>query len=600
MNKKDFELNYSQIPRQPGVYQFKDKEGKILYVGKARNLLNRVSSYFTGGRTQANKTRVMLRNADTLEYIIADSEHDALLLENTLIKEHQPRYNVMLKDGKTYTYICVKNERFPRVFFTRRIIKDGSTYYGPYTSKYRAKIVLEMIKNLFPLRTCNLKLSEENINKGKFKVCLEYHIGNCMGPCEKLESEEAYNEKIRQVKNMLRGNFGEVVKHLKARLNESVDQLDFEGAQKLKEKIDAFEAYQGKSTVVSSSIRDADVFSIQSEGKKAYVNYLKIVDGAVINTHTVELKKNLNEDPKDLLSFAITNLREKNNSIAPEVIVPFDLKIAEEEVQITVPQRGDKRSLLDMSRKNLKYFVLQKKKDKEEKRAKSDSGKRLVETLKNDLRLESAPVHMECFDNSNLQGTDPVAACVVFRNGKPSKKEYRKFHIKTVTGPDDFASMEEVVYRRYKRLVKGGESLPQLVLIDGGKGQLNASVKSIKKLGLEGKIAVIGIAKRLEEIFLPGDPVPVFLDKRSESLRVLQHMRNEAHRFAINFHRDKRSSRLQISSLQEIPGVGKKTSEKLLKHFGSLKKMSEAPLIEIESVVGPVLAGKIYSFYHPE
>nr|MBS0037812.1 excinuclease ABC subunit C [Saprospiraceae bacterium] len=598
MIKSDFEHHYSEISRQPGVYQFKDEDGEILYVGKARNLYKRVSTYFSSGQSLSHKTRVMVRQASRLDYIIVDSEHDALLLESTLIKEHQPKYNVMLKDGKTYTYICVKKERFPRVFFTRRVLKDGSTYFGPYTSKYRAKIVLEMIRNLFPLRTCNLNLSRENIEKGKFKVCLEYHIGNCLGPCEDLESEEDYNEKIRQVKNMLRGNFSEVIRHLKKQIEENVKVLNFEQAQKLKEKLDAFESYQSKSTVVSNTIRDVDVFSIQSEEKRAYVNYLKIVDGAVINTHTVELEKNLTENKRDLLSFAISSLRERYQSIAPEVIVPFDMQLPEKEIQVTIPQRGDKKSLLMMSQKNLKYFVFQKKKDREERRQKSGSGMRVVETLKKDLGLEELPVHMECFDNSNLQGSNPVASCVVFRNGRPSKKDYRKFHIKTVTGPDDYASMEEVVYRRYYRLLKEEKGLPQLVVIDGGKGQLNSAVNSIRKLGLEGQIKVVGIAKRLEEIFFPGDPIPIYLDKRSESLKVLQQMRNEAHRFAINFHRDSRSSRLQISSLQDIQGVGKKTSDKLLKHFGSLKKLSKAPLMEIEHLVGPVLGKRIYDFFN--
>lgn len=538
----------------------------------------------------------MVKNARDVDFIIADSEHDALLLENTLVKEHQPRYNVMLKDGKSYTYICVKNERFPRVFFTRKVVKDGSTYFGPYTSKYRAKIVLEMIKNLFPLRTCNFNLSEENIKKGKFKICLEYHIGNCLGPCEGLESEEDYMQKIAQVKNMLRGNFGDVLKHLKDQMQKNVENLDFEKAQELKEKVDAFEAYQSKSTVVSATIKDVDVFSFDSNEKWGYVNYLKIVDGAVINTHTVELKKNLTENKRDLLAYAILNLREKFNSIAPEVIVPFELYIPGEELTVTVPLRGDKKRLMEMSQKNLKYYILQKQKIREEKKDRESSGLRKVNQLKADLKLSELPVHMECFDNSNLQGSHPVASCVVFINGRPSKKDYRKYHIKTVEGPDDFASMEEVVYRRYSRLLREKSGLPQLVVIDGGKGQLNAAMKSIKKLGLQHTIFVIGIAKRLEEIFVAGDPVPIFLDKRSESLQVIQQIRNEAHRFAIGFHRDSRSSRLNVSALRKIPGVGPITTERLLKHFGSLKKMSTAPKIEIVEVIGPFLGEKIYQF----
>lgn len=596
MTKNDFLKISSQIPTRPGIYQFKDAEGRILYVGKARNLYNRVSTYFNSGKNMPNKTRVMVKNARDVDFIIADSEHDALLLENTLVKEHQPRYNVMLKDGKSYTYICVKNERFPRVFFTRKVVKDGSTYFGPYTSKYRAKIVLEMIKNLFPLRTCNFNLSEENIKKGKFKICLEYHIGNCLGPCEGLESEEDYMQKIAQVKNMLRGNFGDVLKHLKDQMQKNVENLDFEKAQELKEKVDAFEAYQSKSTVVSATIKDVDVFSFDSNEKWGYVNYLKIVDGAVINTHTVELKKNLTENKRDLLAYAILNLREKFNSIAPEVIVPFELYIPGEELTVTVPLRGDKKRLMEMSQKNLKYYILQKQKIREEKKDRESSGLRKVNQLKADLKLSELPVHMECFDNSNLQGSHPVASCVVFINGRPSKKDYRKYHIKTVEGPDDFASMEEVVYRRYSRLLREKSGLPQLVVIDGGKGQLNAAMKSIKKLGLQHTIFVIGIAKRLEEIFVAGDPVPIFLDKRSESLQVIQQIRNEAHRFAIGFHRDSRSSRLNVSALRKIPGVGPITTERLLKHFGSLKKMSTAPKIEIVEVIGPFLGEKIYQF----
>jgi len=593
MTKKDFDKISSRIPTRPGIYQFKDESGEILYVGKARNLYNRLSSYFSGGRSQTNKTRVMVRKATQIDYIIVDSEHDALLLESTLIKEHQPRYNVMLKDGKTYTYICVKKERFPRVFFTRKIIKDGSVYFGPYTSKYRAKIVLELIKNLFPLRTCSYHLSQENIDKGKFKVCLEYHIGNCLGPCENLESEKSYTEKISQVKNMLRGNFGEVVKHLRESLNHAVEELKFEEAQDLKEKLHAFQEYQSKSTVVSTTIRDADVFSYDEDDQFAWVNYLKVVDGAVINSYAAELKKNLTEDRSEILTYAVMNIRERFNSLAPEVIVPFDIALPEKEMKVIVPQRGDKKALLDMGDKNLRYFIRQREKVRVDKKERETSGERIVKTLQKDLRMKEAPVHMECFDNSNLQGSDPVASCVIFKNAKPSKKDYRKFNIKTVVGPDDFASMEEVVYRRYSRLIKEEESLPQLIVIDGGKGQLNSAMKSIRKLDLQDKITVIGIAKRLEEIFIAGDPIPVYLDKRSESLKVIQQIRNEAHRFAITFHRDKRSRRLQVSSLHKIPGVGPKTTDKLLKHFGSLKKMSESPMEEIQSIVGPAMASKI-------
>ncbi|MCB0643360.1 MAG: excinuclease ABC subunit C, partial [Phaeodactylibacter sp.] len=501
MTTEDYRTLLPTLPQQPVVYKFIDTEGIILYVGKAKNLKNRISSYFGSKKHQMHKTRTMVKNADQLEFVIVETEADALLLENTLIKKFQPRYNVMLKDGKSYNYICVKNERFPRIFITRKVIRDGSTYFGPYTSKSRLKVILELIRSLFPLRTCSFHLSPGNIEKGKFKVCLEYHIKNCQGPCEGLEDEASYNERVEQVKNMLKGNFGPVKRHFTDKMQEYAQNLEFEKAQQLKEKLGAFEDYQGKSTVVSTTIRDVDVFSIDTDDKLAYVHYIKVVNGAIINTYTQELIKNLDEELEDLLSYSIPELRDRFNSIAPEVIVPFEVPLTDPDITLTVPKIGDKKKLLELSEKNIKYFVLQKKKEALGQIRKQTSAERILRTLQEDLQMEELPMHIECFDNSNIQGSHPVASCVVFKNAKPSKRDYRHFNIKTVEGPNDFASMEEVVYRRYKRLKEEEESLPQLVIIDGGKGQLSSAMVSIRRLGLEEQITVIGIAKKLEEIF---------------------------------------------------------------------------------------------------
>lgn len=598
MTTNDYKNIADTLPKQPGVYKFIDEGDVILYVGKAKNLKKRLASYFGKRKDRAHKTRVLVKNARRIEYTILESEADALLLENTLIKKYQPRYNVMLKDGKSYNYICIKKERFPRVFITRKVIKDGSTYFGPYTSKMRLKIILDLIKQLFPLRTCSFNLSKNNIRQGKFKVCLEYHIKNCQGPCENLEDEKSYNEKIRQVKNILKGHFSAVVKHFKEEMRRRAENLEFEKAQLIKEKLTAFEDYQGKSTVVSTTIRDADVFSIAANEKEAFVNYLKIVNGAIIHAHTQELVKNLDdEEEADLLAYTIMALRERFNSIAPELIVPYELELPEEGLQITVPKIGDKRKLLDLSEKNVKYYLLQKQKQEASRARKQTSAERILRTLQKDLQMEDLPMHLECFDNSNIQGSHPVASCVVFKNAKPSKKDYRHFNIKTVQGPDDFASMEEVVHRRYRRLIQEGESLPQLVIIDGGKGQLNAAMKSIKILGLQDKITVVGIAKKLEEIFFPDDPVPLYIDKKSESLKLIQQARNEAHRFAITFHRDQRSRNFTSTELTNIPGIGDKTAQKLLSHFGSVKKIKEAPPGELVKVAGVAIAEKVRAYF---
>ena len=600
MTTEDYRQLLPTLPTQPGVYKFLDEQGVILYVGKAKNLKNRISSYFGSKKHQMHKTRVMVKNADRLEFIIVETEADALLLENTLIKRYQPRYNVMLKDGKSYNYICIRNERFPRVYITRKVVKDGSTYFGPYTSKSRLKVILELIKTLFPLRTCTYNLSEENIAQGKFKVCLEYHIKNCLGPCEGLEDEASYNEKIDQVKNMLRGNFGPVKRHFTDQMQRYAEDLEFEKAHQLKDKLAAFEDYQGKSTVVSTTIRDVDVFTIASTDKMAYVNYLKVVNGAIINTYTQEIVKNLDDDEKDILEYTIPELRERFNSIAPEVLLPFRISLPEEDLQLTVPKIGDKRKLVELSEKNATYYKLQQQKEAMSAMRKQTSAERILRTLQEDLQMSEAPLHLECFDNSNIQGSHPVASCVVFKNAKPSKKDYRHFNIKTVEGPNDFASMEEVVFRRYRRLLDEGESLPQLIIIDGGKGQLSAAVKSLQELGILDRVTVIGIAKKLEEIFFPGDSIPLYINKKSESLKLIQQARNEAHRFAITFHRQKRSQNFTATELTGIPGIGAKTADKLLQHFGSVKKVRAALQTELAEVVGPGAAAKVVRYFKDE
>ena len=507
MTDLDFKNMVDTIPHLPGVYRFLDQDGIILYVGKAKDLRKRLSNYFGSKKNMAHKTKVLTKNARNIEFTIVESEHDALLMENTFIKKFQPRYNVSLKDGKSYTYICVKKERFPRVFFTRRVFKDGSIYFGPYTSKARVKIIMGIVKKMFQLRTCNLNLSQKNIEDGKFKVCLEYHIKNCQGPCVGYESEEDYNQKIEQVKNILKGKFGPVKDYIKQSMETHVENMEFEKAQDLLEKLSAFEDYQAKSTVVNANIQDLDVFTIRSDNKMAYVNYLKVVNGALINTDTLEFEKNLDEDEGEILSYAIPAIREKYNSIAKEVLVPINTLLPTEMTPV-IPQIGDKRKLLELSAKNLDYFISQKRRQEINRQNKQTPAERILTTLRSDLQMDVMPYHIECFDNSNIQGSNPVASCVVFKNGKPSKKDYRHFKIKTVIGPDDFASMREVVYRRYSRMVKEGETLPQLIIIDGGKGQLSSAVSSLKKLNIENQVTIVGIAKKLEEIFFPGDSIP--------------------------------------------------------------------------------------------
>ncbi|MDX2068005.1 MAG: excinuclease ABC subunit UvrC [Haliscomenobacter sp.] len=600
MTTEDFKKISDTVPKDPGVYRFINDEDTILYVGKAKNLKNRLSSYFGERKDRLFRTRLMVKNAVRIEFTIVETETDALLLESALIKEHQPRYNVMLKDDKSYTYICIKKEHFPRVFFTRRVIRDGSTYFGPYTSKGRVQIIWDLLRQLFPLRTCQLNLAPENIAAGKFKVCLEYHIKNCQGPCENYEDEAGYNAKIEQIKNILKGNFGAVIQHFKGLMHQYAEQMEFEKAQAIKEKLTAFEDYQAKSTVVSSSIRDVDVFSIASDEKEAYVNYLRVVNGVIIHTHMQELVVNMEEEEADLLAYAIPLIRERFNSLAPELVLPFEVPVTDKNLLVTVPKIGEKRKLLELSLKNVQYYRAQKKRDEASKTKRQTPAERILRTLKADLQMNDLPMHIECFDNSNIQGTNPVSSCVVFKNAKPSKQDYRHFKVKTVVGPNDFDTMKEVVYRRYRRLLDENQSLPQLVIIDGGKGQLGAAMESINELGLAGRMTIVGIAKRLEEIFFPGDSVPLYINKKSESLKLIQQARNEAHRFAITFHRDQRSKNFIDTELNNIPGIGEKTAQKLLTHFGSVKKVREALASELIEVLGMAKAKVVKAYFDKE
>ncbi len=595
MPKTALEIQLKTLPNEPGVYQYYDSEGKILYVGKAKNLKKRVSSYFTKTH-DSGKTRVLVKKIASIKHIVVNTETDALLLENNLIKKYRPRYNVLLKDDKSYPWICIKNERFPRVFSTRRVIKDGSEYFGPYTSMKTVSTLLDLIRGLFLLRTCTYDLSLEKISAGKYKVCLEYHLGNCKGPCEGLQTEASYQDNIASIKEILKGNFKTSLVQFKSQMKELAANMQFEEAQIIKEKIDVLENYQAKSTIVNPKISNVDVFSIMSDEGYGYINFLQISYGSIIRSHTLEIKKKLDETDKELLELAITEIRQRFNSNSKELYVPFNVDLGEE-LKITIPKLGDKKHILDLSLRNAKYYRMER--FKQVKITDPDRHvNRIMAQMKSDLRLTEEPRHIECFDNSNIQGTHPVAACVVFKNGKPSKKDYRHFNIKTVEGPDDFASMEEVVFRRYKRLLDEDQSLPQLIIIDGGKGQLSSALKSLDALNLRGKIAIIGIAKRLEELFYPDDPIPLYLDKKSETLKIIQQLRNEAHRFGIEHHRNKRSKTALNTELETIPGIGEKTIVDLLKHFKSVKRVSEATKQELEALVGVARASKIYNYYH--
>ena len=597
MKYADYELIRDTIPTDPGIYQFKAEDNTILYVGKAKNIKKRVASYFTNRKDLAYKTRTLVKMAHHLEFIIVHNESDALLLENTLIKRHLPRFNVMLKDGKNYTYLCIKNEPFPRVFFTRRVIRDGSTYFGPYTSKARTKIIMDLIRTLFPIRTCNYPLTPENIAKGKYKICLEYHIKRCNGPCEGLEDERTYLDRIQQVSNVLKGNFGEVKRHLNNLMDFHVENLEFEKAQSVKKKLAVFEDYQAKSTVVSTSVSNVDVFSLVHDDQTAFVNYLRIVNGAMIYTNTFEFTINLDAEPEDILTYAVDHIMERYSSSATEIIVPIPIEVADNTLKVIVPKIGDKKKLLDLSMKNAQFFMQQLNQEKATRAKRQTRAERVLTTLQKDLQMDQVPFHIECFDNSNIQGSNPVASCVVFKNAKPSKSDYRKFNIKSVEGPNDFASMKEVVFRRYRRMLDEETPLPELIVIDGGKGQLNAAVESLQELGILSKVTVIGIAKRLEEIFMPGDPYPLYINKKSESLILIQQIRNEAHRFAITFHRNQRSKNFIKTELTEIPGIGGKTSEKLLKHFHSVRQIKKATLAELEQVIGKRPAVRVKQYF---
>ncbi len=573
-----------QIPNSPGIYQYFDKNEVIIYVGKAKDLKKRVSSYFMKSQDNA-KTMILIRKIVSIKYLVVETEMDALLLENNLIKKYLPKYNIQLKDDKTYPWICVTKEAFPRIFATRRVIKDGSKYYGPYPNVKMMYTLLDLIKDVYPLRTCKLNLSEKAIEKGNYKICLEYHIGNCKGPCEAKQTEAEYQIYLDEIGSILKGNITSVIKELEEMMADYADNLKFEEALDIKNKITSLQNYYSKSSVVSPTIHNVDVISMAEDDKSAYVNYLKISNGAIIHGHTVEVKKKLAETPKQILPFVLIDMRERYGDESTEIITDIKLDKYFPQLKITIPQRGEKKALLELSMRNTKFFMLEK--HKQEKLVNPERHvERIMETMKKDLRLQEWPVHIECFDNSNFHGTNAVAACVVFKNGKPSKKDYRHFNIKTVVGPDDFASMEEVVYRRYKRLLEEEEPLPQVIIIDGGKGQLSSAMKSIDKLNLRGKITIIGIAKKLEELYYPGDSIPVYIDKRSESLKIIQQLRNEAHRFGITHHRDKRSKNALGTELTGITGIGEKTATDLLKHFKSVKRIKEAPLNELTKVVG--------------
>lgn len=590
----NLKIQIKSLPNQPGVYQYYDQEGTILYVGKAKNLKKRVASYFTKTH-DSGKTRVLVKKIAEIRHIVVNTESDALLLENNLIKKYQPRYNVLLKDDKTYPWICIKKERFPRIFLTRNVIKDGSEYFGPYTSVRTARALLDLIKELYQLRSCNYDLREKNIENKKYKVCLDYHIGNCHGPCEGLQTEISYAGDIQAIRNIIRGNFKASLKAFEDRMMDLAAEMKFEEAQKIKEKIGLLANYQAKSTVVSPSISNVDVYSVVSDESYAYLNFFKIVNGAIIQSHTTELKKKLNETDKHLLELFIVEIRQRFNSQSKEIYVPFEVELGES-LKVTVPKLGDKRRIVELSIRNAKYFRMERL--KQIKIVDPDRHvNRILGQLQKDLRLQELPRYIECFDNSNIQGTNPVAACVVFRDAKPSKKEYRHYNIKTVEGPDDFASMEEVVFRRYKRLLEEGQDLPQLIVIDGGKGQLTSALKSLDVLGLRKKIAIIGIAKRLEEIYYPDDPVPLYLDKKSESLKTIQLLRNEAHRFGINHHRNIRSKKALNNELEQISGIGKQTVVSLLSHFKSAKRVSMASFEDLEKLIGKSRAMKIQDFY---
>jgi len=585
------------LPANPGVYQYYDDKGDLLYVGKAKNLKNRVSSYFNKNQYENGKTMVLVRKIADIKYIVVETELDALLLENSLIKKYKPRYNIMLKDDKTYSSIVIKKEDFPRVFPTRQVIRDGSEYFGPYPSGRTMHAVLDLIKKLYPLRTCNLALTPTNIKSGKFKVCLEYHLGNCKGPCEGKQSMEDYDRGVEAIRKILKGNYADLVRDLKQLMQEFSSRYEFELAQEVKEKMEVLEGFQAKSTIVHPSIHDVDIFSIASDPQAGYVNFMKVSNGVIVQSYTTEIKKRMDESDAELLEFAIIDIREKFQSQSKTIFLPFELELDWPGVELHAPQRGDKRKLVELSERNSTHYMLDAQKQAEMVDPERHVN-RVLETMQKDLHLKELPRHIECFDNSNIQGTNPVSACVVFRNAKPSKADYRIFHPKTVEGPNDFDTMKEVVFRRYRRMLDEGETLPQLIIIDGGKGQLSAAIESLVKLELYGKIGIIGIAKRLEEIYFPGDSLPIYLDKRSESLKLIQRLRDEAHRFGITKHRDRRSKDAIRSELTDIKGVGMHTTQALIHHFKTVQAVKEASLEELQKVVNNRIAALIHAQFH--
>ena len=597
MTQEALKRQVSSLPNEPGVYQYYNEAGEIIYVGKAKDLKKRVSSYFRK-QVDSRKTRNLVNSIHALKHIVVPTESDALILENTLIKEHQPKYNILLRDDKTYPWICIKKERFPRVFATRKVIQDGSAYFGPFTNAKTVRVLLELINELYPLRTCHYDLSAAHVASEKYKVCLEYHIGNCLAPCVGKQTTKHYEEAITHIRAILQGRFKQVNEAFKKEMTAAAETLQFEHAQKIKVKIEALKHYQAKSAVVSAKINAVDVCTIVSDEQTAFVNFLQLAYGSIIRFHSLTLKKKLAETDEELLRVAVVELRRRFSSTSKEIILPFAIDLGED-VRVTVPQKGEKKQLLSLSIRNAKQARIEQLKQIKLTDPEQHS-QRVMEQMQRDLRLSKPPFHIECFDNSNIQGSDPVAACVVFRNGKPSKKEYRHYGIKTVDGPDDFASMEEVVYRRYKRLLAEGTPLPQLVVIDGGKGQLSAALKSFDVLGIRGKVAILGIAKRLEELYFPDDPIPLYLDKRSETLRIVQQLRNEAHRFGIRLHRNKRSKGATSSALENIPGIGEKTSIQLLKKFKSVKRIKATSQEDLTALLGPAKAKIIVKYLRRE
>lgn len=584
-----------KLPGKPGVYRYYDAEGFLLYVGKAKNLKKRVSSYFQKSDHTA-RIKLLVRKIDRIEFTITNTDQDAFLLENTLIKQHQPKFNVNLKDGKTYPYICIKNEPFPRIYFTRNKLKDGSIYLGPYTSLGRVRNIFEFIQSIYPIRTCNFNLSKSNIESGKFKVCLEYHLGNCKGPCVGAQTEADYQSNVKEIIRILKGNMGELKQEFKHRMQQYIEELAFEQAADIKEKLEAIEAFQGRSSVVNVRMENVEVFGFTDNETEAVIAYLEVNEGMIVRSKTVVVQRKLEESKEELLAFAVESLRRELESEVPEVILPFEVELTESGIKQTIPLAGDKKKLLDLAHKNALYLKEERSAGKE-KRDEKQANVRILDLLKSDFRLQDRPYHIECFDNSNIQGSSPVASCVVFKNARPSKKDYRHFNIKTVVGPDDFSSMKEIVFRRYKRLIETGEPLPQLIVIDGGKGQLGAAVEALKDLGIYGQIAICSIAKRLEEIYFPEDPLPLYINKKSESLRIIQQLRDEAHRFAITFHRQKRSKASIRSGLDGITGIGPATQKLLLSTFKSVKKIREAGESSVAEIIGPAKAKTLFEHW---